>query len=101
MTDEVRKYRYRVGDMFQAVLCRAWMNESGYGFHYYPAGQRRATIAAAKRDGFEAAESDDFNIWVLRSGRLAAVLWMNDVIDDEPDALTRIVAEAGFEDVVA
>lgn len=92
-----RLWKHRIGDQYRAVLCKAWMNESGYGFSYYSAGQRQSSLANAKRDGFAAAESDDFNIWVYRDNAFVAVLWMNELLDDEPEVLASITAEACFE----
>lgn len=46
--------------------------------------------------GFDHVESDDFNIGAFRDGRLVALLWMNEIVDDEPGVLLKIEREAGL-----
>jgi hypothetical protein len=57
---------------YRVVQCRAWMNDTGFGFTYtdlHLAGPDRATVIAA---GIDDLEHDDFLIATLVDGRLAA-----------------------------
>jgi hypothetical protein len=89
------KWDHRAGDRYQAVVCQAWVNERGHGFSYHTAGEK-GTHLHAKNEGFRAAESDDFNIAAIRDGRLVALLWMDQIVDDEPSELRDCAEQCGF-----
>lgn len=80
------KWKHREGDEYRVAIGHAWMNEQGFGVDYDVA-PARATHRAAVSEGFRLAESDDFNVWVIRKGELVASLWMDEVVDDGPEAL--------------
>lgn len=56
------------------------------------------SILRARTAGFRDLDrSDDFNIGVVRDGQgLAAILWMDEIVDDDPAALAEIAAEIGL-----
>lgn len=48
---------------------------------------------AAKKAGWEARGSDDFNIGVVRDGRLVSIDWMEDPLNEPAETLADIEAE--------
>jgi hypothetical protein len=95
MSTTVHEWHHRTGDEYQAVILSAWMNESDSGIWYRTTGQV-GTFSEAVSRGFADAESDDFQIAVLRKGRLAAMLWMLEVVDDEPGHLAEVATQTGL-----
>ena len=87
-------WQHHLGDTYQAIIGSAWMNETGHGIRYRTAGQAGTHSDAISR-GFEHAESDDFNIGVIRNGHLVALLWMLELVDEEPTVLARIAEQTG------
>ena len=71
------------------------------GFRVYYDWDRRTFTdkAAAIANGFEAVGCDDFNIGVVRKGRLVSIWWMDSQISEEDEALARIGRECGFAEV--
>ncbi|MFY9293278.1 MAG: hypothetical protein WAP03_21655 [Methylorubrum rhodinum] len=53
---------------------------------------------AAKKAGWKARGSDDFNIGVVRDGKLVSVDWMDEPIGETPEAITDIAIEIGLEE---
>lgn len=91
-----RKWEKRRGDRYRALFGDFFGNPtSGYRHEHWWLDDLRTTWRDARRDGFRAQGSDDFNIGVIRDGELIAVLWMDEVVDDEPEVLADIVASAG------
>jgi hypothetical protein len=89
-------HEHQPGDRYRAVFGDFFGNpDSGYSHEYSWLGPVRTQHRAAERDGFKAQHSDDFNIGVIRGGELVALLWMWEVIDDEPDVLADVVESAG------
>lgn len=80
---------------YAVIICRAWMNEAGYGFHYTMPSGRLGSHAAAVREGLRAAESDDFNIGKFQDGRLVDLLWMNESVGEPPDVLAEVARAIG------
>lgn len=93
--DSVRRWRHRGGDEYVLIVTRLEGPPPHYFEHYVPSGIRHASIAEAKREGFEHCGCDDFNIAAVRRGRLEAVLWMDEVVDDTPEALAERAAAVG------
>jgi hypothetical protein len=88
-------WRHSPGDTYLPMQCQAWMNESGHGFHYSRLGEPTRHEAAVKV-GLRALGSDDFNIGVIRRGRLVAILWMGEVVDDDPALMDEIAGQVGL-----
>lgn len=79
---------------FIVIHCEAWMNAHGHGFNYYaPSGRRHRLHVAAVREGLRTRGSDDFQIGRLDRGRLTALMWMDEVVDDEPGVLAEVAAQ--------
>lgn len=93
---EPRVWKHRKGDRYRAMFGDWWGNPTdGYRQEWTYLGPLRATLAAAKRDGFRAQQSDDFNIGAVRGGELMASLWMDEIVDGEQDVMAEIVESAG------
>ncbi len=90
MIDEPQrpKWQHRKGDEY-VVICTSLVGnpEAGFEFVHSVSTKRCGSPAEAQRHGFSLGRSDDFNTGVLRGGELVAVLWMDEVVDDEPSAL--------------
>lgn len=61
-------------------------------------GEFYETRSAAKKAGWKARASDDFNIGVVRDGKLVSVDWMDEPIGETPEAITDIAIEIGLEE---
>lgn len=86
--DPAETWKHRKGDRYYVVRSYPQGNpEDGYWWSRWWDSDALPTIADAKRVGFGVIGSDDFNILAERNGRIAAVLWMNEVIDTDPDTL--------------
>lgn len=81
-------WQHRKGDRYAAVRSYPQGNpDTGYYWSHWWDSHEMTTLAAAKREGFKSADSDDFNILAIRGGAIVAVLWMAEVIDTDPDVL--------------
>jgi hypothetical protein len=93
-----KQWKHRKGDEY-AVICARYVGNERDGFAcehtrpYHPTDQ----LSHAISQGFTYAESDDFNVGVIRKGRLVATLWMNDIVDDDPVLMASIAKEVGLE----
>lgn len=96
MSEQAQRERWDVqpGDRFVPYATTAWMNEHDYGFHYHVLEQATSLPRAIKR-GLAQRGSDDFNIAVLRDGRMVASLWMEEVVDDDPATIDGIADALG------
>ena len=63
-----------------------------YGFD----GERFADRKAAIRHGLKIRESDDFNIGVLKRGKIVSVDWMEEPVDTDPALLAEISQQIGL-----
>jgi hypothetical protein len=90
-------WRHRDGDRYIPIACTAWMNESGHGFNYTVLEQASDHVGLAIRLGMRAQGTDDFNIGVLRKDKLVALLWMDEVTDDDPAVLARVAEQINVE----
>lgn len=63
--------------------------ETVYGFD----GKVYPTRQDAIRNGFIVRGSDDFNIGVIRDGKVVSLDWMDQVVDDGPEELAAINAQ--------
>ena len=94
--DDLPKWKRRKGDRYVTAVGHIIGNPTaGYETVYDHEGIHD-TFAAAKLAGFRSAESDDFNIGVIRDGRLIAWCWMDEVVDDGPDELARLAEALGI-----
>lgn len=66
--------------------------ETVYGFD----GQRFRERRAAISHGFTKRRSDDFNIGVIKDGRLISLDWMEKPVDTAPEVLCPIAEQVGF-----
>lgn len=82
------------GDRFLPFQTSAWMNEHDCGFHYSVLEQATSLPRAIKR-GLATNGSDDFNIGVIRDGRMVAILWMERELNEEAEVIHRIGHELG------
>ena len=65
--------------------------------HVYDSdGATYPTRADAISAGFRLRGSDDFNIGILRHGRLVELAWMDERIDEDQDTLDKIAAQLGL-----
>jgi hypothetical protein len=93
-----RYWAHRRGDTYVLITSNVVGNEHRLDIAYYLAPGRYASLSAAKKAGFRTLHrSDDFNMGVVRDGRLVAILWMNQIVDDEPDVVERIAEEVGLD----
>ena len=86
---EGERWEHRRGDRYAAVRSYPQGNPvQGYYWSRWWDSDELPTLAAAKRAGFAAADSDDFNVLAIRGGAIVAVLWMNEIIDTDADVLS-------------
>lgn len=64
----------------------------------YWGGEFHTKRQAAKRAGWKERGSDDFNIGVVRDGRLVSVDWMDEPLGESADELVGIEEEIGLYD---
>lgn len=87
------KWKHQPGDLYRLVVSRIVGGpERGYGQSHDVHELAHATRQEAVRQGFRETDSDDFNVGVWRKGRLVAILWMQYVVDDEPDVLAGVTS---------
>ena len=90
-----RRWEVRPGDRFLPYAVSVWMNEHDYGFNYRVLDHAATTLPRAIKRGLAMNGSDDFNIAAIRGGRMVAALWMEDVVDDEPEVIDPIADALG------
>lgn len=78
------------------IVCRAWMNEGGFGFNYSWDLRRFSARTVAIKHGFEAVGCDDFNIGTLRGKTLVAFGWMDRDYENEENDLSEIAQPLGL-----
>lgn len=89
---------HKRGDEYVVLIASIVGNETA-GFHteWHADKARAQSLSAAIHRGFsEHDRSDDFNVGVMRDGSLLAVLWMNEVVDDDPFVLAKVAERAGL-----
>lgn len=92
------KWQHQPGDRYVCIAMWIVGNPEA-GFHtercYYAPSQ--GSIEQAWRKGLrELDRSDDFNVGVIRDGKLVAILWQDEVVDDEPALMAEIAEQVGL-----
>jgi len=95
-------WAFRDGDRYLPIL-REVVGSPDSRYRTYCVGVGNVTdrFGDAVSEGFVLRESDDFNIGVVRDAHLIALLWMTDVVDDDPDLLERIASEIALDKRIA
>jgi hypothetical protein len=75
------------------ALCGSIVGSGPFRTEYAFDGKRFPERAAAISHGFTLGRSDDFNIGVLRDGKLISVDWMEKTIDASPELMAWISKE--------
>lgn len=70
---------------------------TGFSIIHYWDARTFTHKSDAVSHGFRSRGSDDFNIGVVRNGRLLSVWWMDHQVSEPQDALTAIGQEIGLE----
>ncbi len=63
-----------------------------YDWDHQKFDDRKAAIS----NGFRRRESDDFNIGVLRDGKLVSLDWMQETVDADPETMAAISEGIGL-----
>ena len=92
------KWKHRKGDTYCLITASVIGGDTTpMEIVHYWQGDGFRSVAEAKRVGLaDLYRSDDFNIGAIRNGRLAAILWMDEVVDDDPALMSEIAAEVGL-----
>lgn len=77
------------------VLCAQVVGGGPFRTEYSFDGKRFDYRESAIRHGFELGRSDDFNIGVLRDGKLVSVDWMHKTVDAAPELMAEISKDIG------
>lgn len=86
-----RVWLHVYGDLYVPVSPSIVGNgESGFEHVWSQLDQAHGLLSAAIKAGLRAKGSDDFNLAVMRKGHVIALLWMTEVIDQEPDVLVAV-----------
>lgn len=72
------------------VLCGQVVGSGPFTVEYGFDGERFDDRNSAIRHGFKIRQSDDFNIGVLRNGKLVSRDWMENTVDSDPSVLAEI-----------
>lgn len=78
------------------IVARAWMNSGGYGLTYSAYPRRFKAKPEAISYGFRKVGSGDFNLGELDRGKLLAIWWMDEKVDESREVLAKIAAEIGL-----
>jgi hypothetical protein len=86
-----------MAEAFAVIISRAEGSErDGFRVAYYSDGRHFEDKAQAVKHGFEMCDSDDFNIGVVRDGKLASLWWMDHQVSEDAATLTEIGRECGL-----
>ncbi len=96
-SSEHRLWKHRKGDEYAVLIQRIVGGPSSFETESTFVPKRQPSLGYAISAGFDEIECDDFNIAVFRGGKFVAVLWMNEIVDDEIPVL-RDIARRGFLD---
>ena len=85
-------------ETYVTIISQAEGNDrDGFRISHYSDGRQFGSKAEAVSRGFELAASDDFNIGVVSSGRLASRWWRDDRLDLLPEDLAEVGRDIGLE----
>lgn len=95
-------WKHRPGDRYAVIISRV-VGDTRSGFHFADSmlPDIFSTISRAKAAGMRFCGSDDFNIGAIREGRLAALLWTREVVDDDPKYLASLEEALELQAVLA
>lgn len=97
LEDTPKLWKHRNGDEYVVIIARYIGNErDGFVCEHYRPYHPTDQLSDAISQGFTYAECDDFNVGAIRKGKLAATLWMNDIVDDDPALMAAIAKEVGL-----
>lgn len=96
MSAEPREWKHRTGDRYIAASAHIIGTPAKYETVYHDHGTFDR-LSRAISAGFRAIQCDDFNVGVVRGGKLVARLWMREVVDEEPDELAGMAGWLGLE----
>lgn len=89
-------WQHQEGDRYAPVQPHIVGNpEAGYSQTWSSHGKHYQTLKEAISAGFSDFGSDDFNVVVIRHGRLVAKLWMEQDHLEPPETLTEIARQIG------
>ena len=71
-------------------------DKDGFRIAHHWDGQSFPVKAQAVSNGFRLAQSDDFNVGVVKDGRLASLWWMDEQINEPESSLAEIGQECGL-----
>lgn len=91
--EAVTRWVHQPGDRYQVIFTELVGN---WELARWLVGFEHESISAATKLGFRERGSDDFNIGAIRDGRLAAVLWMDEIVDDGIDVLDEVAVATGL-----
>lgn len=80
------------------VLCGQFYGnpEHGYELLYNFDGEWFRSRKAAIRHGLKVRGSDDFNIGVVKRGKLISIDWMTEVVDSDETTLANVQEQIGY-----
>jgi hypothetical protein len=98
MSNYGKIWEHQTGDRYVLLVADIVGNpESGYDHSYLTTGTQFDFREDAWQAGLERLDrSDDFNLGVVRNWKLIAVLWNDQIVDDEPEVLADISAQLGL-----
>lgn len=82
---------------FIVIVGRAWCNSEGAGIDYSSDLVKHETRGIAVYEGTGQLGSDDFNIGVIRDGKLISLDWMNEVVESDPAIVSEIAEQICLE----
>jgi hypothetical protein len=71
-------------------------DRDGFKVAHHWDGQRFTSKPEAVTNGFRLAESDDFNVGIVRGRTLASIWWMDKRIGEPAETLAEIAKEIGL-----
>ena len=87
-----------MADAYVTIIGHAVGNDrDGFRVACHWDGHTFADKEAAITNGFKSIGCDDFNVGVVRKGRLVSIWWMDRQIDELPGKLEMIGREIGLE----
>lgn len=92
---ELRFWDHHRFDRYVVIIRHPWFDKDGTEIAHH-CDLVEMTFGQCVIHGYELAEGDDFHIGVIRDRRLVALLWVDQVVEDDPIALDEIAREIGI-----